>query len=81
MHEGQRARVHLDALKKDFEGVVEGIPAITGARSSVLPPENATGNYIKVVQRMPVRIRLNANQEGLDRLRPGMSVEAKVWLR
>ena len=81
MRPGQRAVVHVDALKKDLEGTVEGIPAITGARSSVLPPENATGNYIKVVQRMPVRIRLNANQDGLDRLRPGMSVEASVWLR
>ena len=81
MHDGQHAKVHVDALKKDFEGTVEGIPAITGARSSVLPPENATGNYIKVVQRMPVRIRLNANQNEADRLRPGMSVEATVWLR
>jgi membrane fusion protein (multidrug efflux system) len=81
MQTGQRVKVHVDASKKDFEGIVEGIPAITGARSSVLPPENATGNYIKVVQRMPVRIRLAANQDGLDRLRPGMSVEAKVWLR
>ena len=81
MREGQRVKVHVDALKKDFEGTLEGIPAITGARSSVLPPENATGNYIKVVQRMPVRIRLNANQDNLDRLRPGMSVEATVWLR
>jgi len=81
MQTGQRVKVHVDASKREFEGTVEGIPAITGARSSVLPPENATGNYIKVVQRMPVRIRLAANQEGLDRLRPGMSVEAKVWLR
>jgi membrane fusion protein (multidrug efflux system) len=81
MHSGQSARIHVDALKKEFDGTVEGIPAITGARSSVLPPENATGNYIKVVQRMPVRVRLNANQGSLDRLRPGMSVEAKVWLR
>jgi membrane fusion protein, multidrug efflux system len=81
MHSGQRARIHIDALKKDFEASVEGIPAITGSRSSVLPPENATGNYIKVVQRMPVRIRLNAGQADLDRLRPGMSVEARVWLR
>jgi membrane fusion protein (multidrug efflux system) len=81
MYAGQRAMIHVDALKQDFEGTVESIPAITGARSSVLPPENATGNYIKVVQRMPVRIRLNANQENLARLRPGMSIEAKVWLR
>jgi membrane fusion protein (multidrug efflux system) len=81
MYAGQRAKVHVDALKKDLEGTVESIPAITCARSSVLPPENATGNYIKVVQRMPVRIRLDANQESVERLRPGMSVEATVWLR
>lgn len=81
MRTGQRVKVHVDALQKDFEGTVEGIPAITGSRSSVLPPENATGNYIKVVQRMPVRIRLNAGQDNLERLRPGMSVEATVWLR
>jgi membrane fusion protein (multidrug efflux system) len=81
MYAGQRAKIHVDALKRDFEGTVESIPAITGARSSVLPPENATGNYIKVVQRMPVRIRLNANQQNVERLRPGMSIEATVWLR
>ncbi len=81
MRAGERVKIHVDALKTDFEGSVEGIPGITGARSSVLPPENATGNYIKVVQRMPVRIRLNASQDNLDRLRPGMSVEATVWLR
>jgi membrane fusion protein (multidrug efflux system) len=81
MYAGQRAKVHVDALKEDFDGTVESVPAITGARSSVLPPENATGNYIKVVQRMPVRIRLDAQQKSLDRLRPGMSVETKVWLR
>ena len=81
MRTGHGVRVHVDALKRDFDGIVEGIPAITGARSSVLPPENATGNYIKVVQRMPVRVRLNENLDSLDRLRPGMSVEATVWLR
>ena len=81
MYAGQHARIHVDALKRNFEGTIESIPAITGARSSVLPPENATGNYIKVVQRMPVRICLSANQESLERLRPGMSIEATVWLR
>ena len=81
MQASQKVRIHVDALKQDFDGVVDGIPAVTGARSSVLPPENATGNYIKVVQRMPVRVRLNASQNNLDRLRPGMSVEATVWLR
>jgi membrane fusion protein (multidrug efflux system) len=81
MRAGEHVKVHVDALKQNFSGSVDGIPAITGARSSVLPPENATGNYIKVVQRMPVRIRLDANQDNLDRLRPGMSVETTVWLR
>ena len=73
--------MHVDALNKAFEGTLESIPAITGARSSVLPPENATGNHIKVVQRMPVRIRLNVNQDDLERLRPGTSVETTAWLR
>jgi membrane fusion protein (multidrug efflux system) len=77
---GQRAKVHVDALKKDFEGTVESMPAVTGSRTSVLPPENATGNYVKVVQRLPVRIRINAGQKDLDKLRPGMSVEPKVYL-
>jgi membrane fusion protein (multidrug efflux system) len=45
-----------------------------------LPPENATGNYVKVIQRLPVRIRFKAGQKDLDKLRPGMSVEPKVWL-
>jgi membrane fusion protein, multidrug efflux system len=81
MRVGQPVKVHVDGLKKDFAGTVEGMPAITGARSSVLPPENATGNYIKLVQRMPVRIRIKANQHDLERLRPGMSVEATVWVK
>jgi membrane fusion protein (multidrug efflux system) len=56
------------------------MPAVTGSRTSVLPPENATGNYVKVVQRLPVRIRFNTGQKNLDKLRPGMSVEPKVRL-
>jgi membrane fusion protein, multidrug efflux system len=75
---GQSAAIHVDALKRDFEGYVENIGASTGAVASVLPPENATGNFVKVVQRIPVRIRFKPNQGGLDRLRPGMSVEPDV---
>lgn len=75
---GQAASIHVDALKQDFAGVVESIGAATGSLASVLPPENATGNYVKVVQRLPVRIRFKQNQAGLDRLRPGMSVEPEV---
>ncbi len=80
MHPGQRAKIHVDALGEDFSGFVESMPAITGSRASVLPPENATGNFVKVIQRMPVRIRLDQNQKDLERLRPGMSVEPSVRL-
>ncbi|HTC32896.1 MAG TPA: HlyD family secretion protein [Bryobacteraceae bacterium] len=75
---GQSARIHVDALQLDLEGYVETIGGSTGAVASVLPPENATGNYVKVVQRIPVRLRFKPNQNGLDRLRPGMSVEPDV---
>jgi membrane fusion protein, multidrug efflux system len=80
MRPGQRVRIHVDALHSSFDGTVESMPAVTGSRTSVLPPENATGNYVKVVQRLPVRIRFNAGQKDLDKLRPGMSVEPTVRL-
>jgi membrane fusion protein (multidrug efflux system) len=80
IHPGQRVRIHVDALRDDFDGTVESMPAVTGSRASVLPPENATGNYVKVIQRLPVRIRFNHGQRDLDKLRPGMSVEPKVHL-
>jgi len=75
---GQSASIHVDALNQDFESYVEDLGGGTGAIGSVLPPENATGNYVKVVQRIPVRLRFKPNQNGLERLRPGMSVEPKV---
>jgi membrane fusion protein, multidrug efflux system len=78
MSPGQSVRLHVDALKADFDGYVESLPAASGAITSLLPPENATGNFVKVVQRLPVRIRFKPNQNGLDRLRPGMSVEPKA---
>jgi membrane fusion protein (multidrug efflux system) len=81
MHAGQSVTVSIDTLGKSFDGYIESMPGATGARYSLLPPENATGNYVKVVQRLPVRIRLKPNQDGADRLRVGMSVEPKVWLR
>jgi membrane fusion protein (multidrug efflux system) len=80
MRPGQHVRIHVDALSDDFDGTVESMPAITGSRTSVLPPENATGNYVKVIQRLPVRIRFNPGQKGLEKLRPGMSVEPTVRL-
>jgi membrane fusion protein (multidrug efflux system) len=80
MRPGQRVSIHVDAYDRDFEGEVESVAGASGARFSLLPPENATGNYVKVVQRLPVRIRF---REGVDpdrKLRAGMSVEPKVWL-
>ena len=76
----QSARIHVDALGRDFDGYVENFAGGTGAVSSVLPPENATGNYVKVVQRIPVRLRFKPNQPELDRLRAGMSVEPEVYV-
>jgi membrane fusion protein (multidrug efflux system) len=78
MHPGQRVTVKVDALDRSFIGAVESTAASTGDRASVLPAENATGNYVKVVQRLPVRIRLKPDQDGLDKVRPGMSVEPTV---
>jgi membrane fusion protein, multidrug efflux system len=80
MHIGQSVTISVDAFDQDFDGTVEAMPGSTGSVISLLPPENATGNYVKVVQRLPVRIRFQPGQKGLDRLRPGMSVVPKVWL-
>jgi membrane fusion protein, multidrug efflux system len=81
MRPGQSVTIYVDALGRDFSGYVVNLPGATGAEYSLLPPENATGNYVKVVQRLPVRIRFRKDQPGLERLRPGMSVEPKVWLQ
>jgi membrane fusion protein (multidrug efflux system) len=81
MHPGQTVSVSVDALDRKFDGLIESMPGATGAVYSVLPPENATGNYVKVVQRLPVRIRLKMDQAGLDLLHPGMSVEPVVRVR
>jgi membrane fusion protein (multidrug efflux system) len=81
VHTGQPVTVHVDALDTDFRGAVESLGGATGSRLSVLPPENATGNYVKVVQRIPVRVRLDAGQPGLEKLRIGMSVESKIELQ
>ena len=80
MHPGQHVNVKIDALGESFKGTVESMPASTGDRASVLPAENATGNFVKVIQRLPVRIRLEKGQQGLEKVRPGMSAEPKVIL-
>jgi membrane fusion protein (multidrug efflux system) len=78
---GQKATIHVDTFDADYDGYVESMPAATGAEFSLLPPENATGNYVKVVQRLGVRIRFRGRVSPDVRLRPGMSVETKIRLR
>jgi membrane fusion protein (multidrug efflux system) len=82
MKPGQHVRVSVDALGgREFRGRVDSVAAATGARFSLLPPDNATGNYVKVVQRVPVKIVLDQGQDPDHRLRPGMSVSPTVLLR
>lgn len=81
MKVGQPAKIKVDAYGKEFSGTVESIGGATGARFSLLPPENATGNYVKVVQRIPVRIRFDKGQDPNHQLRPGMSVEPVVYTK
>jgi membrane fusion protein, multidrug efflux system len=78
---GQPASVHVDAIDRDYEGTVQSFASATGSRFSLLPPENASGNYVKVVQRVPVRIVLKPGQAEMERLRPGMSAEPQVRVR
>ena len=76
---GQKADIEVDALGgQHFQGTVDSLAGATGSRFSLLPPENASGNYVKVVQRIPVKIKLNKGQQDLPRLRPGMSVFSAV---
>jgi membrane fusion protein (multidrug efflux system) len=78
MRPGDPATIHVDAYGRDYKGHVLSIGGATGARFSLLPPENATGNYVKVVQRIPVRIVFEKGQDPNHLLRPGMSVEPTV---
>ena len=81
MRPGQRAEFKLDANGRTYNGHVDSIAGSSGARTSLLPPENATGNYVKVVQRLPVKIVLDAGQNSDRSLRLGMSVEPKVFVK
>src|ERR1700730_8966923 len=81
MKVGQRATIDVDASGKKYNGKVDSIAGASGARFSLLPPENATGNYVKVVQRIPVKIVLDPGENKDHELRPGMSVVPKVWIR
>ena len=81
MKAGQRVKFSVDAYDHEYSGRVEAVGGASGSRFSLLPPENATGNYVKVVQRIPVRINLDPGQNDDHRLRPGMSVDPKVYLQ
>jgi membrane fusion protein (multidrug efflux system) len=77
---GQRAEVHVDMYGRSFEGWVDSIAGASGTALSLLPPENATGNYVKVVQRIPVKILLNDSSHGFV-FRPGMNVGATIFTK
>ena len=78
MRPGQPVDIHVDAFNRDYHGTIDDLTGAAGTVFSLLPPENASGNFVKVVQRLPVRIRLEAAADLDHRLRPGMSVEARV---
>jgi membrane fusion protein, multidrug efflux system len=82
MRPGQRVTVKVDAIGgKEFAGKVDSIAGATGARFALLPPENATGNFVKVVQRVPVKIVLDPGQDPEHLLRPGLSAEPTVYTK
>ena len=81
MKPGQRVTIEVDANGRKYYGKVDSIAGASGSRFSLLPPENATGNYVKVVQRVPVKIVLDAGSNNNHTLRPGLSVTPKVWIR
>jgi len=78
---GQRVRVYVDTYSKSLDGTVDSIAGATGSEQALLPPQNATGNFIKVVQRIPVKILVNLPKDPHLVLRPGMNVEATIYTR
>ena len=81
MRPGQKVTIAVDSDGREYEGHVDSLAGATGARFSLLPPENATGNFVKVVQRVPVKIVFEPGQDKEHRLRPGLSVEPSVYTR
>ena len=81
MQVGQKAEIHVDSSGRMLRGHVDSIAGATGPLFSLLPPENATGNYVKIVQRVPVKIVLEPGENRDRRLRPGMNVVPDVYLR
>jgi len=81
MRPGEPVTIHVDSFGRDYNGTVEDMAGAAGPLFSLFPPENASGNYVKIVQRFPIRIHIDANQDPQHALRPGMSVETKVRVR
>jgi membrane fusion protein (multidrug efflux system) len=81
MRPGQKVEITCDSNGRSYQGHVDSIAGATGPIFSLLPPENATGNYVKIVQRIPVKVVLEQGENRDHQLRPGMNVEAKVYLR
>jgi membrane fusion protein (multidrug efflux system) len=81
MKVGQNVKVHVDSSGRTYNAHVDSIAGATGPLFSLLPPENATGNYVKIVQRIPVKIVLEPGENRDHQLRPGMNVEPDVYLR
>jgi membrane fusion protein (multidrug efflux system) len=80
--DGQNAVIYVDSLSgKAFKATVDSIASGTGATFALLPPDNATGNFTKVVQRIPVKLIITPGQKDIDRLRAGMSVTAAISTR
>ena len=77
---GQRAEVHVDTYGRSFDGHVDSIAGATGAKLSLLPPENATGNFVKIVQRVPVKVAIDHAPDGYI-FRPGMNVDVTIFTR
>jgi membrane fusion protein (multidrug efflux system) len=81
MHPGQPVTLHVDTYGRNYKGTVEDMAGASGPLFSLFPPENASGNYVKIVQRFPLRIRIDQDEDPNHDLRPGMSVEATVTVR
>jgi membrane fusion protein (multidrug efflux system) len=81
MQVGQKAEIHVDSTGQTLKGRVDSIAGATGPLFSLLPPENATGNYVKIVQRVPVKVVLDPDENRARQLRPGMNVGLDVYLR
>ena len=79
VHPGQRAEIHVDMYGKSIGGHVDSIAGATGSKMSLLPPENATGNFVKVVQRIPVKILVDKQSDLV--LRPGMNVDVTIFTK